>query len=412
VAGIWAGVLGLEKVSIHDDFFALGGHSLLATRVISRIHYAFQISLPLRLLFERATVAGLAEQIAVAQLTQAGIQAPPLIPVERSTRQPLSFAQQRLWFLDQLEPGSPFYNVARAVRLSGRLDTAALSGAIAEIVRRHESLRTTFGTDAGTPFQKTAEFEAGPWRFVDLTQVDESLRELQAKEMAGTEIAQPFDLTRDLLLRALLLKLSDEEHVLIITLHHIAADGWSIGVLFRELIVLYRNSVTGQTTTLPALPIQYADYAVWQRQWLRGEVLEELLCYWRNQLAGAPQVLHLPTDKPRPSVQSFRGAHEALTLPAVLVSRLRNLSQARGATLFMTLLAGFQLVLSRFSGQQDLIVGTDVANRNRVETENLIGFFTNLVPLRSRIAPELKFIDLLAQVRETTRGANPSGSPL
>ena len=212
VAGIWARVLGLEKVSIHDDFL-LSWPLALATQVISRIHDAFQISLPLRLLFERATVAGLAEQIAVAQLSQAGIQPPPLIPVERSTRLPLSFAQQRLWFLDQLEPGSPFYNVARAVRLSGRLDTAALSGAIAEIVRRHESLRTSFGTDAGTPFQKTAEFGAGPWRFVDLAQVDESLRELQAKEMAGTEIKQPFDLTRDLLLRALLLKLSDEEHV-------------------------------------------------------------------------------------------------------------------------------------------------------------------------------------------------------
>jgi amino acid adenylation domain-containing protein len=405
VAGIWARVLGLDKVSIDADFFALGGHSLLATQVVSRIHDAFQISLPLRLLFERATVAGLAAQIAVAQLSQAGIQPPPLVPVKRSARLPLSFAQQRLWFLDQLEPGSPFYNVARAVRLSGQLDTTALSVAIAEIVRRHESLRTSFGTDAGTPFQRAAEFDTVPWRFIDLTQVDESVRESQAKEMAGTEIKQPFDLTQDLLLRALLLKLSDEEHVLIITLHHIAADGWSIGVLFRELIALYRNSVTGQATSLPALPVQYADYAVWQRQWLQGEVLEELLSYWRNQLAGAPQILRLPTDKPRPSVQGFRGAHETLTLPAALVSRLRNVSQARGATLFMTLLAGFQLLLSRFSGQQDLIVGTDVANRNRVETENLIGFFTNLLPLRSRIAPEVSFTELLAQVRETTLAA-------
>ena len=402
VADIWARVLGLEKVGVNDNFFALGGHSLLATQVMSRLHDAFQVDLPLRALFERATVAGLAEKIAEAQLRKEGLQAPPLRAVEREGNLPLSFAQQRLWFLDQLEPGSPFYNISRALRLRGLLNVSALSQAIDEIIRRHESLRTSFGAENGTPFQRITHFESRPLPLMDLTKVPETEREAQAEQFAAEEIKQPFDLTHGPLLRALLLRLSDDDHVLILTMHHIAADGWSIGVLFRELTTLYESFVAAKPSPLPVLSIQYADYAVWQRQWLQGEVLEKLVSYWRKQLAGAPPVLELPTDKPRPQVQSFRGAHERLALNTSLTIDLKQLSQRQGATLFMTCLAAFQLLLSRFSGQQDLIVGTDVANRNRVETENLIGFFTNLLPLRAKLSGDLKFSELLRQVRETT----------
>ena len=419
VADIWTRVLGLKRVAVNDNFFALGGHSLLATQVISRLHDAFQIDLPLRALFERPTVAGLAEKIAEVQLRNEGLQAPPLRPVAREGNLPLSFAQQRLWFLDQLAPGSPFYNISRALRLRGPLDSKALFRALDEIIQRHESLRTSFAEDGGMPFQRITHFESRPLpqvlsvpeaaatrpvppRLIDLSKVAESEREQRAAQAAAEEIKQPFDLTRDPLLRALLLRLSDDEQVLILTMHHIAADGWSIGVLFRELTTLYAQLATNTRGSLPALPVQYADYAVWQRLWLQGEVLEKLVSYWRKQLAGAPFVLELPTDYARPEGQSFRGADQTLALPAQLVIDLKQLSQRAGATLFMTCLAAFQLLLSRFSGQRDLIVGTDVANRNRVETENLIGFFTNLLPLRAKLSADLNFSDLLSQVRETT----------
>ena len=402
VAEIWARVLGLERVGVNDNFFALGGHSLLATQVISRLHDAFQVDLPLRALFERATVAGLAEKIAEAQLREEGLQTPPLRAVDRTARLPLSFAQQRLWFLDQLEPGSPFYNFSRALRLHGPLDVGALSQTIDEIIRRHESLRTSFGAENGTPFQQIADFESRPLPLIDLRKLPDADREARGRQVAAEEIHQPFDLTHDPLLRALLLRLSDDHHVLILTMHHIAADGWSIGVLFRELTALYESFVAAKPSPLAALSIQYADYAVWQRQWLQGEVLEKLVSYWRKQLAGAPEVLELPADTLRPQIQSFRGADVSLALPARLTIDLKQLSQREGATLFMTCLAAFQLLLSRFTGQQDLIVGTDVANRNRVETENLIGFFTNLLPLRAKLSGDLKFSDLLRQVRETT----------
>ncbi|HXM36671.1 MAG TPA: condensation domain-containing protein, partial [Pyrinomonadaceae bacterium] len=402
VAGICARVLVLEKVGVNDNFFTLGGHSLLATQVMSRLHDAFQVELPLRALFEHPTVAGLAERIEDAQLREEGLQAPPLLVVDRSGNLPLSFAQQRLWFLDQLEPDNPFYNISRALRLRGLLNVSALSRAIDEIVRRHETLRASFAAENGTPFQRITHYESRPLPLIDLTKVPETEREVQAKQFAAEEIKKPFDLTHGPLLRAVLLRLSDEEHVLIVNLHHIAADGWSIGVLFRELAALYESFVSEKPVPLAALSIQYADYAVWQRQWLQGEVLEKLVSYWRKQLSGAPPVLELATEKPRPQLQSFRGAYETLVLPDELTIGLKQLSRSEGATLFMTCLAGFQLLLSRFSGQQDLIVGTDVANRNRVETEGLIGFFTNLLPLRAKLSADLKFSELLRQVRETT----------
>ena len=399
---IWGRVLYHDRVGIHDNFFEIGGHSLLATQVISRIRDAFQVELPLRALFEAPTIAGLAEKLEQIRQGPAGFQAPPLVVSKRDARMPLSFAQQRLWFLDQLEPGSPFYNISRAVRMQGALDVEALEEALAEIIKRHESLRTSFGADNGTPFQQIIDHEALPLTSHDLTVYPEAEREVRAELLAAEEIEQPFDLNRGPLLRARLLKLAAEDHVLVLTMHHIAADGWSIAVLFRELTTLYDVFAKGEPSPLPALPVQYADYAAWQRGWLQGDALERLLAYWKTQLAGAPMTLELPTDKARPAVQSFRGAHELFALSAELTAGLTELSRSQGVTLFMTCLAAYQLLLSRFSNQQDLIVGTDVANRNRVETEGLIGFFTNLLPLRAKLSDDLKFTELLGQVKETT----------
>ena len=401
LANIWARILGLENIGVHDNFFERGGHSLLATQVISRIREAFHVDLPLRALFESPTIASLAEKLEAVIQAHEGLQAPPLVPVGRDRKLPLSFAQQRLWFLDQLEPGNSFYNISRAVQLRGSLNLVALSAALNEIVSRHESLRTLFGTD-GDPFQSIAAPQTGSLRLIDLTAVSETERQTEAKKVAAEEIRKPFDLSRDPLLRAGLIRFDSDDHLLVLTLHHIAADGWSLAVLFRELTVLYEAFANEKRSPLSPLPIQYADFAIWQREWLQGEVLDRLLAYWKTQLAGAQLVLELPADKPRPVVQSFRGAHQRLVIPADLNNNLKQLSRNEGVSLFMTCLAAFQLLLWRYTGHEDFIVGTDVANRNRVETEGLIGFFTNLLPLRTRISGNPAFTELLRRVRETT----------
>jgi amino acid adenylation domain-containing protein len=400
LTAIWTKVLGVEHISIDANFFAAGGHSLLATQVMSRIRDAFQIELPLRVLFESPSISELSERIERAIQAQQGLLSPPLLPVNRDSILPVSFAQQRLWFLDQLEPNSSFYNISRARRLRGNLNVSALSQTITEIVRRHEALRTSFWSEAGTPYQRINECESVPLPVIDISAVRD--REHEVERRATEETARPFDLSRGPLLRASLLRLSADDHVLVLTLHHIAADGWSLAVLFDELTRIYEAFASGKPSPLPALPIQYADYAVWQRQWLQGETLEKLVAYWKKQFAGAPAALELPTDKPRPALQTFGGAIEAVTLPVELHKALKALSRTEGTTLFMTCLAAFQLLLSRWSGQRDLIVGTDVANRGRVETEDLIGFFTNLLSLRAKLSDSLKFTELLRQVRETT----------
>lgn len=401
LANIWARVLGLKNIGVHDNFFERGGHSLLATQVMSRIREAFHVELPLRALFESPTIADLAETLEAVIQAQQGLHAPPLVPVARDRKLPLSFAQQRLWFLDQLEPGSSFYNISRAVHLRGSLNVAALSEALNEIVSRHESLRTLFGTD-GDPFQSIAAPQTVSLRLIDLAAVSEAQRQTEAEKVAAEEIRKPFDLSRDPLLRAGLIRIDADDHVLVLTLHHIAADGWSLAVLFRELTVLYEAFANEKPSPLPSLLIQYADFAIWQREWLQGDVRDKLLAYWKTQLAGAQPVLELPADRPRPVVQSFRGAYQRLTIPADLSNNLKQLSRNEGVSLFMTCLAAFQLLLSRYTGQEDFIVGTDVANRNRVETEGLIGFFTNLLPLRTRISGNPAFTELLRRVRETT----------
>jgi amino acid adenylation domain-containing protein/FkbM family methyltransferase len=405
VAGIWSEVLGMEQVGAHDDFFDLGGHSLLATQVMSRIREAFQVEIALRELFEGSTVAELAQQVEAALNAERQLQIPPITPVSRASALPLSFAQQRLWFLDQLEPGSTFYNSPAAVKLSGSLDVTALERTLNEIVRRHEVLRTTFSVHDGEPVQQIHPFHSFPLLFTDLSHLAADERQQEAQRLATAEAKQPFNLSTGPLLRSTLLGLSATEHILLLTMHHIVSDGWSMGVLIREVVALYEAYVAGKESPLAELPVQYADYAVWQRQWLQGEALEQQLNYWRQQLAGAPPVLELPTDRPRPEVMTFRGGKYFVMFPTGLAEGLKDLSNREGATLFMTLLAGFQVLLRHYTQREDIIVGTDVANRNRAETEGLIGFFINQLVLRTDLTGDPGFTELLRRVREVALGA-------
>jgi amino acid adenylation domain-containing protein len=406
LAGIWTEVLKLEKVGIYDNFFELGGHSLLATRVISRTRSTFQVELPLQDVFEAPTVAGLAERVEAALRVEQDLQAvPPLLPVSRGRDLPLSFAQQRLWFLDQWEPGNSAYNMPAAFRLTGPLDVKALECSLNEIVRRHESLRTSFSVVDGQPIQVMAPSLTLTLPVVDLQELPEDEREDQPRRLATEEAKNPFDLAQGPLLRSTLLRLGAQDHVLLLNMHHIVSDGWSMGVFFRELSALYEAFSTGKSSPLPELPIQYADFAGWQRQWLQGQMLETQLSYWRQQLETAPPVLELPTDHPRPPVQTYRGARQSLVLSKTLTEALKALSRQESSTLFMTLLAAFQILLHRYTGQDDIVVGTPVAGRNRTETEGLIGFFLNSLVLRTDLSGNPTFRELLARVRQVALGA-------
>ena len=404
LAGIWQRVLGLERVGIHDNFFVLGGHSLLATQVISRIRTALRAELPLRSLFESPTIAGLAGGIRAAQ-AQSRPLPPPLQPVPRDRALPLSFAQQRLWFLDQYESNHAVYNIALAVSLEGSLRTDVLRQSLEQIVERHEALRTTIQMVEGEPLQSIAPRVDVDVPLVDLRDLPGQQRQRRAQELAVAEAREPFDLVRGPLLRARLLWLSATEHVLLLTMHHIASDGWSMGVLFDELKESYRSLCQGDRADLPDLPVQYADFAIWQRQWLQGTVLDQQLAYWKQQLNGAPAVLELPTDHPRPTLQSYRGACQLLALPQELSRALQALSRQEGVTLFMTLLAGFQVLLHRYSGQTDIVVGSPIAGRNHSEIEHLIGFFVNTLALRTDLSGDPTIQELLGRVREVALGA-------
>jgi amino acid adenylation domain-containing protein len=402
VAGIFSAVLGCGRVGLDDDFFDLGGHSLLATQVVSRLRKALGIELPLREVFERSTVSKLAAR--VAQLQRGAAAGPPLAPAateEERRRAPLSFAQGRLWIIDRMEPGNPAYNVPAARHLRGRLDAAALRQALDELVRRQAALRTRFELVDGEPFQVVEPPRARLLPVVDLSRLEAARREAESRRQSAAEARRPFDLTRGPLLRALLLRLDGdgEKHVLVTNLHHIVADGWSVNLFHRELAILYSAAAMGLTATLPALPVQYTDFARWQRRSAAARDFESQVAYWRRQLAGAPALLELPVDRPRPPVQTHRGGETTRRLPAELCVRLRELARNADATFFMTLLAGFEALLLRWTGQGDLAIGTPVANRNRTELEGLIGFFVNTLVLRTAVAPELSFAALLARVR-------------
>ncbi len=403
VAGIWMEVLKVGQVSIHDHFFEIGGHSLLATQVISRLRAIFQIEIPVRRLFEHPRLAELAAAVETSLRAAEGVLAPSIVRVTREQELPLSFAQQRLWFLAQLEPDNPSYNIAGVVRLKGVLEVAALEASFNEIIRRHEILRTRFASAGGRAQQFVMAAAPLSLSVTDLSGSEERERELE--QLARAEAREPFDLAHGPLLRVQLLRLAEEEHALLLTVHHIASDGWSMGVLLREFKVLYEAYARGEESPLAELEIQYADFAHWQREWLQGEVLERQLGYWKEQLDGAPALLELPTDYPRPAVQTFRGANKSLTLPEQLTNDLKALTQREGVTLFMTLLAAFQTLLSRYSGQDDIVVSTGIANRNRAETEKLIGFFVNTLVLRTDLSGDPTFVELLERVREVTLGA-------
>ncbi|SEU41903.1 amino acid adenylation domain-containing protein, partial [Myxococcus fulvus] len=406
LASLFASVLRIERISVTDSFFELGGHSLLATQLVSRVRQSFGVELPVRALFEASTVAQLATRIESARQERHGLQLPPLAPVPRTGELPLSFAQQRLWFLDKLQPDSPFYNIPSALQLEGALDTEALTRALQELVRRHESLRTSFHTrEDGEPVQRIHPDATLSVSVVDLGHLPEQAREAEAQKLATLEIQKPFDLTHAPLLRASLLRLSEQRHVLLVTVHHIVSDGWSSGIFGREVGELYAAFSRGLPSPLAPLSLQYADYAAWQRGWLRDDVLAQQVAWWREHLAGAPHALELPTDRPRPAVQSAHGANLPVRLGAELTTALRTLCQREGVTPFMVLLSAFNVLLARYSGQDDIVVGSPIANRQRAELEGIIGFFVNTLALRTRTRMDMTFRELLAQVRESTLAA-------
>ncbi|WP_164003036.1 non-ribosomal peptide synthetase, partial [Pyxidicoccus caerfyrddinensis] len=405
LAALWSEVLRVERVGVHDNFFNLGGHSLLATQIVSRIRAVFGVELSLHTLFEAPTLEALAKAVDVATGSARALALPPLRPVERTGAPPLSFAQQRLWFLDQLIPDSTLYNMPAPLRLEGTLDTAALERSLSELVRRHEVLRTSFPEEAGQPLQVIAPPAPLPLERVDLSALPADEREAEARRLIEAECRKPFSLAQGPLLRALLLKLDAQQHMLLLNLHHIVSDGWSMGVLVREVAALYEAFSQGQPSPLPELPVQYADFAAWQRQWLQGETLEAQFSYWRQHLAGAPQVLELPTDRPRPATPSYRGATLSRLMPKELAQALSALCQREGVTSFMALLAGFQSLLSRYSGQTDIVIGTDIAGRTHADTEGLIGFFVNQLVMRGDLSGDPTFRELLRRTRKATLGA-------
>ncbi|NET25242.1 non-ribosomal peptide synthetase, partial [Okeania sp. SIO1I7] len=397
LAEIFAGVLGIKQVGIHDNFFELGGHSLLATQVVSRVRQILSIELPLQSLFEKPDIASLAQELEVYR----GVETAAITRREDSTNPPpLSFAQQRLWFIEKTGLSSNAYNMPLALHLVGELDFVALQKSLNQMIARHETLRTTFTEINGTPVQiirSSFELEL-PKK--DLSQLTPSQQVAQLQDLLQTENEQLFDLEVDPPIRALLLQLGAKEHILQVTLHHIASDGWSVTVLTKELSAHYTAALENQPSSLPELPIQYADFAVWQRNYLQGETLKSQLNYWKQKLRVLPQ-LQLPTDYPRPAVETFNGASIPIKISAALTSKLTQLSQQQGVTLFMTLLAGFKVLMHRYSGQESISIGVPIANRNHREIEGLIGFFVNSLVMYTELAGKPSFTEVLSRVKQT-----------
>ncbi|HEX8138450.1 MAG TPA: amino acid adenylation domain-containing protein, partial [Pyrinomonadaceae bacterium] len=407
VAGIWSELLGLSRVGSDANFFELGGHSLLAVQVISRLRHLFHLELPLRALFEEPTVSGLSRKIAMAEHLTPVADFLPISRAEREKPLPLSFAQQRLWFLNQLERDSAFYNMPAVLRLKGYLQGDVLARSLREIVRRHEVLRTTFRFVDEEPRQVIAPEPDIPLVKMSLCDIEEpEARELRARALSIREAREPFDLAHGPLVRLTLLQLGEQEHWLLLTMHHIVCDEWSIRILMRELATLYTAYAAGRESPLEELPVQYADYAVWQREWLQGETLERQLSYWKQQLAGAPLVLELPTDRPRPPIQTHRGRSASFELAADLSLKLRGLGHREGVTPFMLLLSAFAALLYRYTGQAEIVVGTPYANRNRREVESLIGCFVNTLALPLKMSGAQGFAELLDEVRELALDAH------
>ena len=394
LAGLWTQLLGVEGIGVEQDFFDLGGHSLLAAQLVSRVREALAVELGLRDVFAAPTIAGLAERIAAARRQTAALP-------RHAGAAPLSFAQERLWFLAQLEPGSPAYHIPVAVRLRGRLQVPALAAGLSEVMRRHEALRARFVVAAHRVTQLAQAPRPFALPIVDLSAVPTAAAAAATACLAVAEAHAPFDLAAGLLLRGRLLRLGAAEHVLLLTAHHIAWDAWSTAILLRELAPLYAAAAAGLPSPLPELRWRYAEFAVWQRDAQSDERLADHLGYWRARLAGAPMLLELPADRPRPAVLSYRGGAHPVAIDAALSAAIARLARSAGATLFMTLAAAWNLLLHRLSGKDDLLVGFPIANRGSVAAEDLIGLFVNTLVLRSQLAGDPGFADLLAGTRQT-----------
>ncbi|WP_417894396.1 non-ribosomal peptide synthetase [Bacillus pseudomycoides] len=398
---IWSSVLDINQstIGVHDSFFELGGHSLLATQVVSRLREVFEISLPLHELFQYSTIEGLSRRITTLLQENKDYDISPLQPKERGERVPLSYAQQRLWFMNQLEPNSSLYNIPTTWCLKGKWAIEALEKGYNALIHRHEMLRTVFQEINGEPLQVIEDYTTKSLQVIDLRHLPQEEKELQMKDLTQREIEKPFDLSEGPLIRTQLIIMEEEELVLLCTMHHIISDGWSMGILFDEWFALYQAFAEEKTAQLQPLPLQYADFAQWQRDWLKDEVLSQQLEYWQKELNGELPVLKLPFDSPRPAVQSYKGDTYQVILPVALLERIKAFSRQEGATLFMTLLAGYQGFLSRYTGQKDILVGSPIANRNHKEIEGLIGFFVNTLVYRANLTDDLTFKELVAQVK-------------
>jgi amino acid adenylation domain-containing protein len=401
LASLCADLLGIDRIGIYDDFFECGGHSLLATQVCARIRESFNVELSLQDFFAGPTVAMLASRI-----EQGGTGLSDDTPITRQERQlaPLSFGQQRLWFMNQLNPTIPLLNIPLAIQLSTEPDIDILLRCLNEIVRRHETLRTTIHQQNGKAIQVVAPNLNLMLPVIDLTKLGKLEQAVEAEHIKIAEAHKPFDLNSGPLLRATLVRLSQTRNILLLTMHHIISDGWSIGVLLRELGALYNAYTTGQTPSLPELQIQYTDFAVWQRQSLPG-YLDRQLSYWKQRLNGAPSVLQLPTDRARPTIQSFRGQKHSILLSKDLSNSLREFCRSQHVTPFMTLLTALSVLLNRYTDQEDIIIGSPVVNRPRRETESLIGFFLNTLPLRTQPLKHFTFREMLENTRDMVLGA-------
>jgi len=399
IAGIFCHVLELKSFGPQENFFVRGGHSLAATQVVARLSTVCNTDVPLELLFEYPVLSDFAKVLDLHLKSSSGSKPEPIRRADRSGPLPLSYAQERLWFVEQLQPGGAAYNMPIALRLRGPLDVGGLEQAFTRMVQRHEILRTSFALVEGVPRQIISAVPEFPLAVLEMA------GEVEVQKWLEREMAKGFDLERGPLLRVHVLRLGEQEHVLAIVLHHIICDGWSLNVLLREMVTLYEGQRRGEGEGLPELELQYGDYAVWQREWLQGEVLEQQLRYWKRQLSGAPGLLKLPLDRERPMQPSRRGATVGFTVGEGLLQELRRVSQGEGATLFMTLVAAFQVLLHYYSGQSDIVVGTDDANRQRGETEGLIGFFINQLALRTDLSGNPSFRKVLQRVRQTTLDA-------
>jgi len=394
LAAIWSEVLGVDRVGVKDDFFELGGHSLLATQVLSRLRETLQMDLSLKSFFESPTIeASIAN---VSQFGTAGSEA--ALRRSGALRAPLSSGQLRLWFMDQLVPGTTVYNVPASIHLARNVDLGALKRSLKEIVRRHEALRTTFDTFNGQPSQQIQTGLQLVVPIVDLSGLPEADRDAEVARRIHDEGQGSFDLKRGPLFRATVLKFSEDDLILLLTMHHMIADGWSWKVLFHELGTLYQAFTQGHPSPLAELPVQYADFVAWEGQRLHAELLQKQLSYWKKQLDGAPFLLELPTDYPRPPVQTFRGGRQVVALPETLTTQLRELAKREKVTLFMMMLAAFNVLLHRYTGQSDILVGSPIANRPRTEFEQLIGFFLNNVVLRTTLSPDSTFREVVQQI--------------